>query len=493
MKTHIIQLDASDDHISIRDKMSWAKSPRILLVWPVRERVAVRALDLILLQRHAASLGAQLGLATREAAIRRAAQELEIPVFSTIGEAERRRWSQKPEEKRFRRRAPRLVLRQVAAESRIPEARWRQTLAARGIFFSLAVLAILTLVTSLLPSATIRLRLESKQQTLTIPLSARSGVSRANPSGEVPLEKIVINASAEMEITASGQALTPSTKATGSVEFRNLTEASVTIPVGTVILTLDAVPVKFVTTRNVEVPAGIDQTADVPIEAEQPGSAGNLEAGSLQAIEGGLGLLLAATNPEAISGGADRRAAVLTESDMALAHAALLARLQQQALEDGENMISEGDLPLSIPIVDMKTLVEDANLLEGSTHTYSLSGEVVFLYVPADALIWLAGVIMNASLPEGYQAFPDTLSYEITSEPILAEDGSVQFEVQFERQIHRRIDSYTIIQSIRGRNPQNAKKQIESQMAFIQGSIIQMNPSWWPWLPLFPFRYEVSY
>jgi hypothetical protein len=69
LKTQLIPLETHDDVISIRDKMSWAKTPRMLLVWPAKGRVDVRPLDLTLLRRHATSLGAELGLVTRDAEI----------------------------------------------------------------------------------------------------------------------------------------------------------------------------------------------------------------------------------------------------------------------------------------------------------------------------------------------------------------------------------------------------------------------------------------
>lgn len=62
MKTQVILLDAHDDVTSIRDKMSWAKTPRILLVYPHRSRNLGRLLDLRLIQRHAFILGAQLAI-----------------------------------------------------------------------------------------------------------------------------------------------------------------------------------------------------------------------------------------------------------------------------------------------------------------------------------------------------------------------------------------------------------------------------------------------
>src|SRR5512147_3158384 len=92
MKTQIITLESHDDLISVRDRMSWAKTPRILLVWPKFEKVTLRQVDLKILQRHASTLGAQVGLVTRFRRIRADAEALGIPVFESTGEAQRVTW-----------------------------------------------------------------------------------------------------------------------------------------------------------------------------------------------------------------------------------------------------------------------------------------------------------------------------------------------------------------------------------------------------------------
>ena len=92
MKTQIITLESHDDLISVRDRMSWAKSPRILLVWPKFERVTLRPMDLRVLQNHARTLGAELGLVTRIPNVKRDALGFGIPVFVTTAEAQRQAW-----------------------------------------------------------------------------------------------------------------------------------------------------------------------------------------------------------------------------------------------------------------------------------------------------------------------------------------------------------------------------------------------------------------
>ena len=92
MKTYIINLDPHDDIISARDKMGWAKAERILLVWPERVRLLDRRLDLVLLQRHSAALGAQLGVISRDTEVRYHAPRLGILVFKDLRQAQRSNW-----------------------------------------------------------------------------------------------------------------------------------------------------------------------------------------------------------------------------------------------------------------------------------------------------------------------------------------------------------------------------------------------------------------
>src|SRR5688500_603303 len=106
VKTQIITLESHDDLISVLDRMSWAKTPRILLVWPKYEKVTLRQVDLKVLQRHALSLGAQLGLVTRTRHVREEAAALNIPIFESTGQAQRVAWST-PRREKLESHAPR--------------------------------------------------------------------------------------------------------------------------------------------------------------------------------------------------------------------------------------------------------------------------------------------------------------------------------------------------------------------------------------------------
>ena len=142
MKTTLLHLESHDNLVSIRDRMSWAKTPRILLVWPNRGGVDVRPLDLTLLRRHAQTLGAEVGLVTRDAGIWWAAREQKIPCFRTSKQAQIKEWQAvQPFDFPARRR---LDLRGLRAS--LPGDPYRLNLAARVGVFAAGVLAVLLIV-----------------------------------------------------------------------------------------------------------------------------------------------------------------------------------------------------------------------------------------------------------------------------------------------------------------------------------------------------------
>ena len=81
MKTHVIQLEAHDDYISLRDKIRWAKSPRVLLVWPNNGKTRLLDLDLKLITRFAEDQGAQLAFVCDDLQVIEKSKQYGIPLF----------------------------------------------------------------------------------------------------------------------------------------------------------------------------------------------------------------------------------------------------------------------------------------------------------------------------------------------------------------------------------------------------------------------------
>src|SRR5689334_6826288 len=204
MKTQLVHLETHDDLISIRDKMAWAKTPRILLVWP-QEHVDVRPLDLQLLRRHAGDLGAELGLVTHDAEIRAAARQMDLPVFVTPGEAQRLPW---PEHTPVRpaRRFARPNLRAMRAHLPQPELiDTSDDPASRLTIFAMGVLAVLAVVLVFIPSAEVRITAPTRTQSVDIAVSADTQAARVSISGVIPARPLTFTVEESDSMLSSGQ------------------------------------------------------------------------------------------------------------------------------------------------------------------------------------------------------------------------------------------------------------------------------------------------
>jgi hypothetical protein len=491
MKTQVVHLELHDDVVSVRDKISWAKTARILLVWPRRGHILERTLDLLLLQRHAADLGAQLGLVTRSAEIHRAAGELGIPFFTTITEAQSKPWRKRPSHPILARRSLRPDLRELRAEACPPEPAWQAHAAARLTFFTLGVLAILAVVLLIIPSATVSLDPKLQTQELTLQVNASQSATSVNVAGSLPAHKISIVVEGSQSAQATGQASVPDKPAQGVARFRNLTTAVVGIPVGTVIRTMTEPAVRFVTTQDGVVEGGVGKTIDIPVRAVEPGPAGNLSADTLIAIQGNLGTELAVSNPEPTSGGTERTVGMPAAGDRAHLSAALLANLRQQALDQFAQNLSPGDLPFPDTLTTSQTLDETYQPEEGQPgETLMLTMQVEFSiqYAQASDLRALAGAALDAGLAKEMLPLADTMRIEITEKPVSQAGGVTTFEIHASQMMKPNINLSDVARAVQGLSPSEAGQQLESILPLASPPQIQLVPSWWPWLPFLQFR-----
>src|SRR6266545_2428761 len=203
--------------------MSWAKTPRILLVWPKYEKVTLRQVDLKVLQRHASSLGAQLGLVTRARRVREDAEALKIAVFESTGQAQRVAWP-KPKRKRLLRHTPRKDLREQREQITAREEAWRTHPVVRVSAFIMGVSAVLILVALFIPRAQVTLHPESKIQSVTLPVTAGPLVSSVFVTGSIPAYEKRVNIDGTQTVNVTGEGVIPQSKARGAALFRNLTQ-----------------------------------------------------------------------------------------------------------------------------------------------------------------------------------------------------------------------------------------------------------------------------
>jgi hypothetical protein len=494
MKTHVIQLEPHDDVISIRDKMSWAKTGRILLVFPPRLRSRFLTLDLRLLQRQAEGLGAQLAVVTRSPLLKTTALKLGLPVFPTATIAQRSPWETAASPQAPRRRQERLDLRALRRELRQPEAAWRLRPAVRLGFFSAAVLGLFFVLALLLPSATIVLVPVTQEQSLSVPVTASTDVESVRVTGSLPARLVSVTLQRSGTTAVSGTLDLPATKAGGRVRFENLTTELVGIPAGTVVRATRSPAVRFATTEDIVLEAGLGETVEVAVEALEPGSAGNLPAGSLVAIEGGLGAGVTASNPQPTTGGSELPAPVQTAGDRLRLRASLTAELEQACRDEIGAGLAAGDLLFPDTAELAQQLSESFFPAEGQAgESLSLTLQVrcQARYAAAADVQSLAVQALDATLPSGFEAAAAGADVTGAGEPATDDDGVTRFEIRVRRTVRTAIDTARLARSLLGRPVREVKARLAAEFALQQAPQVQVQPSFWPWMPVVTFRIRI--
>ncbi|MBV6394551.1 MAG: hypothetical protein HFACDABA_00117 [Anaerolineales bacterium] len=491
MKTHLIVLEPHDDLISVRDRMAWAKTPRILLIWPISARIGLRPIDLKILQRQAQTLGARLGLVTRDRRVRREADALGLPVFKSPSAAQRDRWPAAPLPA-FRERGH-LNLRRMQAEVHPPEAKWKTNIVTRIFFFALGVLAALAIAAIFVPRATITFTTETKDDGATIPVVADPSLASVFITGGIPAREATREISGRQSIPATGKAAVPENEAKGVARFSNLTASAVDIPQGTIVQTLSSPPIRFVTSQAAQVPAGVGETVDVPIEGFKAGASGNLDEDSIQAVEGLLGLQISVTNIAPTTGGTESEVTAPSAGDRERLRNILFAMLRAQAQDE---MLS--NLP-SQSVVFPSTLKEIATLEEtydppagetGARLTLTLRVKFSAQYASGDDLLELARLSMSAATEADFSPLADSLTFQAGGTPVTAEDGRTAFHLRVNWALARTIHVRQALSLAQGQKLETAQSRLSKTFPFANPSVT-LSPSWWPLLPFVPFQIEV--
>jgi len=515
MKTQIIQLEPHDDVISTRDKMGWSQTSRILLVWPDKGKILDRRLDLVILARHGRSLGSQLALVTGDSNVKSNARQLGIPVYKAPRQAQDAHWRMPPKRRsRLLRRSPPpdlAALKEMYISPMYPspmypslKTRQKQTFWAGSrivywIAFFSSIAAILALAVVLLPGASIHLVPHIQVQEVTLPVSASEKITTLNLAGSLPASRTTIVVEGRSTISTTGTVNVPVAPASGSVQFNNLTEKAVTIPTGTLVSTLGAAPIWFVTTREDKVAAGIGKTVLIPIRAVNPGASGNLSTGKIQAVSGLQGLKLSVTNPTPTRRGADKPAPAPDTDDRNRLYNRLLASLSQTAMQELQNRYAGTPIESGFPILSslkFSTILEKTYTPAADSPAeqlqLSLRLEFEALEVSPQDLQNLVRPLLDASLPEGFTILPDTLTITALEEPVLDKAGSAHWVMQAQRHIQALIAPEEAVQLARGLPVEKARQHLQDRLPLEEKPLIRPAPSWWPYTPFLSLRIQVE-
>ncbi len=512
-KADYIQLENADDVGSIRDRLSFLRGQRVLLIWPEEGTILTRKLDLVLIQREAMRRAIRLALVTHDAEVVRHAQELNISTFETIGAAERGRWKRgrgKVFTNRFQRPKEEPIpddLKEVAsriyAEETAQEKRWRRIRRLIGaVVFAIVAMAIGYV---LLPSATITLtpatrRVETVADITVSPQSL--GIDIENRI--IPSSPISIQIDDNGTIETSGVQSVEDETAAGSVVFINKTGDPVTIPAGTVVTTSAGNPIQFRTTTQADLAGGEGLQIEVPIEALQAsaGSAGNVDSGTINTVIGPIADSVDVRNIAATAGGATRTQQVVTDADVQTVLAIVKQQLQTRAYVEMQSRLTDKQCIIldTIKIGEERDDWKTFNAEVGDVvDTLSLSMKAVVDAILVDEQFAQQVVLaqLTQQLAAGEVIKPESITYDLGCQStgrIDSATGQIVFQMGGSAIVTAQVDAEQVQQQVVGQSLNDATAALVTNLRLQQGAapIITLWPEGFDRMPLLPFRIAIQ-
>jgi hypothetical protein len=487
VKIQILHLDPHDDNVSARDKLGWAQAGRVVLVWPREGRPLTRRLDLVLVDRRARALGAQLGLVTSDPEIRQHARDLGLPVFDNPDRIPEEGWT------RRRRRPLPLAQRNRAAPAdwlalRPPRQARELSRPARLVVFAIPILALLTVAASLLPSAVITVwpATVARAAIFTFWLDPTAGSPRAD--GRVPAETVTASLRGERRVTTTGAVPIDSSSAEGEVVLTNLTFGRVEIPAETGLRATGSGNARFLTLEDVALDAG--EEAVVEVRAAAPGIAGNVPAGAIDAVEGPASFLVEVTNPEPTAGGGESERPAVAAADRSRALRELTAELLGRAGAELEASLEPGQ---TLAMASLRTVREvertyDRGVGEpADSLRLTLAIEVMAYVYNRDDLVTAAS-LAAAEHVEILDLVPGSVDLQLDGE--FAETSPARYSASgvVRWQAYEPPDYSTLDRSLAGISRRQAAERISEAFDLPRLPEIRLSPPWFPWLPWLPGR-----
>ena len=494
MKTQVISLDAEDDVVSILDRLLWSKAHRLILVWPKSGNVHVDLVNLVLIQRKAEKLGSQIAFVSDDSQFIPLADELGIPVFSSVKAAQRKAWRRpKKGVRTFQRQMQ--TRGSVDLHQKISPTKIELKNNIRYLIFGISLLAVLTLFAFLIPSASIEIQPETQQQSLTMSFYANSEIKEPTINGALPVKIIEVIVESQQAQGTSGTISYPDQYAAGTIGIKNLTDKKVVVPAGTIVMTLTDPAIKFATSRDLNIDSGSENEKEVQIVATAPGATGNVGSGTIVAVEGSIGGLISVSNLSPTTGGSDVETLSPSTADLAQIKAEISKTMEVLASEELQNTYGEDYFLVQGSLNCEKIIDEKIEPPVGDP------GDVVKITQRSSYSIWaidrnqmkeIVQANLDASLPDGYIGNEGPINIIQSEAPIRRSDGSYAWQVMANRDISFNIVPEKINQSILGLKVNTAVAVLEEEYLLKSPPIIKVTPSFWKRLPLLSFRIDVE-
>jgi hypothetical protein len=229
------------------------------------------------------------------------------------------------------------------------------------------------------------------------------------------------------------------------------------------------------------------------VQAEQAGSTGNLESGTLVVIEGSLGESLTVTNNSPTSGGTDLQAPSPTEQDYAKINDQLKAQLRKQAISE----IAVSDERLITESLDSGKVVSEVRSLEpglpGEQFNLSLTVRFTGLVYSENDLELLAGKAMSAGLISSNESnYSGEVQLKATDTSVeISSDGTKWKETSI-ADVGPIIDANYLASLVSGKKISEASQLLQAKVPSKSTPIINVYPFGWMRLPWASYQIQIQ-
>lgn len=492
MKTTIIQLEEYDNLISIKDRIGWSKTQRVLIIWPNTGQIRLQLMEIILILRAAEEIGTQLSVVTDDPVVRRQMRDLGVSTFASIPEAQKRPW-----------RKPKFIKRSIMKmgkdrkpfnldNSRKSEESLKKIPSfMRWLLFILSVLSFSLVILFFVPSGKVSIIPEEENQEIIMNFRSDQSIKQANITGAIPASLVKIEIEGQLDGESSGIIRIPDKNASGKVTFRNLSDKDVTIPVGTIVRTTNEPIIRFRTTTLAKLEPGIESMIDVPVICLQGGTIGNIPSGGINAIENDMGGNMNVTNDLAMAGGVDIKTFSPSEGDYLRLKNELLLSIHEKVEDEIRNTYPQILLIPKDSII-LEEIISEVRMPEVGNPAERLvlriKAKYSALVINKDDVENSIDLALNANLPSQFEPVIDSENFEIIDNSIKFSNNSIEWNGIASRRIIPKIDQQELIRKILGKTKSQASNIVMNEFSLEREPIIETFPTFLNILPFLPFQ-----
>jgi hypothetical protein len=478
-----------------------------LLVVPAHNRALANPARLQLIQRRAARRRQPLAIVAVDAVTQELARDLGLPVYTSVEAAARAAPPPLPpadplpddlesEERRalwqWRARYRRARARLIARSRAHPWSAWTGPVALALLLAAFVSLVVVT-AALIVPAAYVTLTPARRSAAVTVDVVATTGVDAPDADARlVPARRLEVQIEGNGVLPTTGRRDAPDQRAVGAVTFINRQAAGQEIPAGTVVRTSTGSNVRFRTTAPAVLGPGVGATAVVPIEAIDPGPAGNVRSGTITQVDGPLAPLVRVINEQPTTGGSVRQVSVVTNADKDRLRQAVLQQVQQLAQQRLSESLTEGEFlpPESITTLILAETFD--HFLDEPTDTLGLRLRVLArgLAVNEAAAQEIAARAMEQQAAGGADVLRQQVRYQ--RGPVTVREERVSFSVTATGEAVGDIDPAAVRAAIAGLPLAEAEAILSAKWALAEPPQIRLEPDWIGRVPWVPFRIRVQ-